>query len=71
MDKTGFAAAVKAVRGRKSQAAFARLLGVAQVTISEWETGKKIPGRDNLLKLVEVTGKPISFFVGALRAKAK
>ena len=34
---------IKAIRGKRSQAEFAKYLGVRQATVSEWETGKTKP----------------------------
>lgn len=67
MDKTGFAAAVKAARGEMSQKVFAKKVGVSQVTVSEWESGKKVAGRDRIAKLAEVSGKPLRFFYGTAK----
>lgn len=50
---------VKAYRERKklSQRDLAGLVGVSQVTISEWEKGDKLPTGDRLLRLAKVIGK--------------
>lgn len=42
------------VKARLRQSEAAEKIGVRQSTISEWETGKKLPKIENLLKIAEV-----------------
>lgn len=51
------ASIVVEIRGEKSQKDFARELGVAQSTVSSWESGSNTPSLDNLEKLSQRLGK--------------
>ena len=44
-------------RGSASQAAIAKKLGVYQVDVSRWLSGKHIPSEENLQKLAMVLGR--------------
>ncbi len=46
-----------------SQAQLARVLGRAPATLSNWESGGRMPGLDDLLELGEALDRPPSFFM--------
>lgn len=43
-----------------SQANFAKLLGVHQTAVSQWETGKTFPDTDMLIRISRITGKSVN-----------
>lgn len=49
--------------GFASQRKLAHALGLSRGLIGQWESHKKDPGRETLIKLALVTGKPLSYFV--------
>lgn len=48
------AAMVKSLRGNRSQAVFAKQLGVSQPTVTGWEKSANLPNLDNLERLAEL-----------------
>jgi transcriptional regulator with XRE-family HTH domain len=52
---------------RMSQRQVADLLGVGQVTVSTWETGRCIPRPENLLQLAELYGRTVEQLTGRVR----
>lgn len=49
---------------RVSQATLARKLGVAVMTVSQWERGQQQPTVAHLVHLADVTGRPVESFLG-------
>lgn len=45
-----------------SQATFATAIGVNQMSVSVWESGKSVPSADVIARMSEVFKKPESFF---------
>lgn len=43
-----------------SQTAFARLIEASQVAVSRYASGRRMPGRDRLLKIREATGGEVT-----------
>lgn len=50
--------------GFASGAALARELRVSKGLVSQWEVGLKAPGRDNLLRLAQLTGVSAAYLLG-------
>ena len=51
-------------RGRRiSQEVLSRKLGVHWVTVSAWERGKATPTLENLARIADVTGRPVTYFL--------
>lgn len=44
---------------------FAKLMGVSQPTVSDWENGRKHPSSGKLVRLSEVLGASISYILGS------
>lgn len=53
---------VREIRGTRTQAEFAELLGISQAFLSEIEHDKKEPGKKIILKLAEISGLPVETF---------
>ena len=52
----------------------ASVLGISGVSISQWRSGVKTPGINNLLALAEITSKPVEYFLpytGSVRGSEK
>ena len=47
------------------QMEFAKLMGVSQPTVSDWENGRKHPSSGKLVRLSEVLGASISYILGS------
>lgn len=41
------------------QGEFARMLGVTNGAVSQWEKGKTLPGRDKLIRISEILDIPL------------
>jgi len=50
--------------GYRTQAAFARTIGVSRSLVHQWESSVKKPGRDNLAQMAGLTGVPIEYLLG-------
>lgn len=50
--------------GFPSQADFATVLGVSRGLVGQWESGRKMPGRTNLLLLAKHCGIAVEWLVG-------
>lgn len=50
---------------RIGQTEFAKMMGVSQPTVSDWENGRKHPSSGKLIRLSEVLGASISFILGS------
>lgn len=48
---------VKHLRGNRSQAVFARELGISQPTVTGWEKSANLPNLDNLERLAELANQ--------------
>lgn len=46
-----------------TQRTLALALDVSDGLVGAWESHKKAPGRDNLVKLARVVGRPLSYFI--------
>lgn len=46
------------------QVEFARLMGVSQPTVSDWENGRKLPASGKLVRLSEVLGASVTYILG-------
>ncbi|WP_428485981.1 helix-turn-helix domain-containing protein [Rhodopila sp.] len=46
-----------------SQRALATATRVSHGLVGAWESQKKLPGRENLVAIARVTGKPMSYFI--------
>jgi len=57
---------IKQLRKKKgiTQSAFARMLGVSQPTVSDWETGHKYPATNKLTQLSKIFEAPVSYILG-------
>lgn len=51
---------IRALRGERSQAAFARRIGVSTQTIANWEAGRRIPSATRVLEAAKVVGADVS-----------
>ncbi len=62
---------LKALRTAKGigQAEVAAIADVAIPTVSEWESGKKNPKRENLVKLAEYYGVTLDYIVQGIEVK--
>lgn len=54
---------VRKLELNKTQEEFAEMLDISKDTVSNIERGEVIPNTLTLIKLSEVTGKPIEFFL--------
>ncbi len=59
-----FCANLRRLRGSRSQAEFARMLGTKQTTYSGWEVGNREPDLSMLCHISEVTGKTTDQLLG-------
>lgn len=50
--------------GFKSQGEFAKALGVSRGLVGQWESHRKPPGRDNLLKIAQLTAMDPRYLAG-------
>ena len=50
--------------GYASQAEFAKALGVSRGLVGQWESHRKPPGRDNLLKIAQLTAVDPRYLAG-------
>ena len=50
--------------GYRSQASFARALGVSKGLVHQWERYGKPPGRENLLKVAQLTAVSVQYLAG-------
>ena len=50
--------------GYRSQASFARALGVSRGLVHQWESYGKPPGRENLLKVAQLTAVSVQYLAG-------
>lgn len=41
------------------QGEFARMLGISQGAVSQWEKGRTLPGRDKLIRISEILKIPL------------
>ena len=57
--------------GYETQAAFAKALGVARVTVTKWELGAGCPRVPTLYRLSELLGVPMDEVVRAIEASKK
>jgi transcriptional regulator with XRE-family HTH domain len=57
---------IRAARGRLTQEAFARLVGVSALTPSKWERGVMTPNLESIERIAAATGHPVEFFTEAL-----
>lgn len=57
---------IKLLRKQRNlgQVEFARLMGVSQPTVSDWESGRKMPSGAKLYKLSEVLNASVGFIIG-------
>jgi len=57
---------IKQLRKKKgiTQSDFARMLGVSQPTVSDWETGHKYPATNKLTQLSKIFEAPVSYILG-------
>lgn len=65
--RQAIAARLKELRlrfGFKDQRSFAQAIGVTGGLVGQWETGAKVPGRNNLRKIAELTSVPIDYLLG-------
>ena len=46
----------------KTQAAFAREIGVDQMTVSRWERGSQRPEDDRLIQIIKLVDLPADYF---------
>lgn len=51
--------------GYRTQEALANAVGVSRGLVGQWESHKKRPGRDNLLKIADLCGITVEYLVGA------
>jgi transcriptional regulator with XRE-family HTH domain len=65
MDNNKISAKIKAMRDQLgwSQVELSRRMSLTQPTISDWESGKKLPTVANLIRLAELFGMPFSALV--------
>ena len=59
-----FASRLREVRGSKSQAEFAKLLGVKTAAYGHYETGRTQPSVDVIIRIVEVSGRSSDWLFG-------
>ena len=57
---------IRVLRRQKNigQVEFARLMGVSQPTVSDWENGRKLPSSGKLVRLSEVLGASVTYILG-------
>lgn len=65
--RTSVAKRLRELRGSQSQEEFAARVGVNQAQISEWESGKQMPGMKNLFRIVAATGANINDLIAEAR----
>lgn len=66
LSKERFSKRVKSIRGKRTQAEFAELLGVSQPTITGWEKGVNLPSLDSLERLADIVGVSPELFLASL-----
>jgi transcriptional regulator with XRE-family HTH domain len=49
-----------------SQAVLARIIGVSQGSVGEWENGKSYPAASRVVQLAELFGVEPEYFIGAI-----
>lgn len=50
----------KAIQQEKTVYQLAKVMGVRWQTVHDWKTGKRVPRGNNLLKLLEISGKSLA-----------
>lgn len=57
---------IRVLRKQKKigQVEFAKLMGVSQPTVSDWENGRKLPASGKLVRLSEVLGASVTYILG-------
>lgn len=61
MDKKAIRAKLIKLRGSKTQAETAEMLGIAQSTYAMYETGDRIPGDETKIKIANLYRKTVQF----------
>lgn len=62
-DRAAFGCRLKEVRGELSLRAFAKLIRVSAMTVSNYEDGKRLPKVDELFRISKATGKSFAWFL--------
>ena len=65
------ATAIRELRGSETQVEFARRCGLAQTDVSDWETGRRMPGAATLIKIREATGADLIALLGGSKIETK
>ncbi len=66
----GLAERLKTLRGKMSQAAFAKMCGIQQSSYSKWEIGG-MPNSANLFSICQATGASADWLLGLSPGEAK
>jgi transcriptional regulator with XRE-family HTH domain len=70
MDKVRLKNLVKEARGERSQREFAKYLGVAQPTVSDWERGNYAPSLENTEILAKCLGITLTEFIARAEGRS-
>jgi transcriptional regulator with XRE-family HTH domain len=70
MDKARLKRLIREARGERSQREFAKFLGVAQPTISDWEVGNYAPSLENTELLAKCLGISLTEFIARAEGRA-
>lgn len=66
----GFAERLRTLRGKQSQGAFAKMCGVPQSSVAQWELGAS-PSARKLLNVCQATGVSADWLLGLSPGEAK
>ena len=64
MNETLFRQRLLQLRGELTQMQFAEKIGVSRVIIGLWESGNRIPGIKNLIRIADVFNVSIDWLIG-------
>ena len=64
--RTAVARKIREIRGDMSQVEFARLIGIEQSQISQYECGRSVPGMEVMIKIHQATGVDLNTFADSL-----